>query len=535
MTKGKFMRHHIHSVGSERDGLLKIKDIVEKAAAAGESFSLTDHGNISMWMECVKVSAVAGVRPALGMEVYLNNHRDRILEIKRAIDDDSVKIDAATRKAMAQERDSIKKNNHLVLVAADDDGFRNLIALNNIGYCDGFYGRPLVTYDDLRAHAKGVVCTSACLASPARVHLPKGKVTPEAVDWVAIMNEIYDSRFFIEVQSNGIPEQVEFNKGLIALAAATKTRLCVGLDSHYLGPDWADTHQDLLLLQDKKTREDLGKHDLRIAFENKKGEVKVRKLAPDAEFRNGTLASEVVEGKSYGDKGMLVTVTKVEEVPRAWVFSTDKLWYKSEAELKKEVAKHHKELAGVIDEACDGNREIDAMVKEYHIDRSVKLPLAKDAGTEMVKRVKLALKAKDLNGRAKEYAERAKFELDVIKDNGFENYFMILTDMMDFARSRKIPMGAARGSGTASLVGYLLGIHRVDPLDLRWGPLPFARFLSGDRSTRKVIVENNKGEKMDMPETLQVKVKRDGKTITIPAREIQVNDTINSMEELAPE
>jgi len=377
----------------------------------------------------------------------------------------------------------------------------------------------------------GVIVSNACLGGTmaqhimhAKEHKDKGSLLA-AEEWAQMMMDKFGDDFYIEVQSNGIPEQKYVNKALIAIAKRIGAKVCIGMDSHYLKADWADTHQDLLLLQDKKTKADVGKVDYKITIENGKGERKTRKVQAETEFRKGIAASDISIGDTFGKGKAKETIIDVKEVPRVWTFSTDKVWYKSEDELRTEVKKLHKELVEDLEEIFDNNREILAKVEDVKLDTTIKLPMVENAKGMLRQAVKDGLKNMGLAQR--QYIDRIKEELPIIEENNFCEYFLILADIMKFARHHGIPVGCARGSATGSLVAYVMGIHRVDPLDERWGsPLPFERFLSGERNSRKVVVEDAEGNKHEMLELDDISVNRKGKTITIKAIDIKEGDEL---------
>ena len=536
-TKEKlpFLRWHIHSVHSQRDGMLKIKDLVQEAKNANEGFTLTDHGSISGWIECLAECKAQGIKPVLGVEFYVNNQRDRLLELSHGLIDEEK--DPVQKKILQEERDSKKKSHHLVMVAKNQHGLMNILQLNNIGYVDGYYSKPLITYNEVLAMPNGpdgtpgVIVSSACLGGTmgqhlihAKNHKDKGSLLA-AQEWAQMMFDKFGEDFYIEVQSNGIDEQTYANKALIAIAKRIGVKVCIGMDSHYLKADWADTHQDLLLLQDKKTKADVGKIDYKITIENGKGERKSRKVQAETEFRKGFAACDIKVGDTFGKGKAKETVIDIKEVPRVWTFSTDKVWYKSEDELRTEVKKIHKELTEDLEEIFDTNREIFAKIEDVKLDTTIKLPTIGDAKVQLRQAVKDGLKNMGLAQR--QYIDRIKEELPIIEENNFCEYFLILADIMKFARHNGIPIGCARGSATGSLVAYVMGIHRVDPLDERWGsPLPFERFLSGERNSRKVVVEDAEGNKHEMLELDDISVNRKGKTITIKAIDIKEGDEL---------
>ena len=531
----KFVRWHVHSINSTRDSMIKIPDLVSKAKENNELVALTDHGSIGGWVEYLNECKNQNILPIIGIEAYVNNFKHRLLELSSLI---STEKKSELKKQYQEERDNCKQNFHLVLVAKNNHGMKNLIKLNNLGYVNGFYNKPLVTYNEIFSLPKdkngdrGIIVSSACLGGSLAQYILKAQSTKnkkyllDAEEFIKLMSEEFKDDFYIEVQSNDIPEQKKVNKELLKLAEKFNISVCVGMDSHYLTEKAADTHQDLLLLQNKQTKSDVGKFDIKITWENVKGEIKSRKVDADKIFRKGVLAKEVEIGNTFGKGKQKETITNVEKIPRVWSFSTDKVWYKSEEELRKEIKKHHKELVPKLDEIIECNKQISKKIKPVSFDSEIKLPITENANGKLTEILKQKMKEKKVV--KKEYIERVKTELNILKENDFCNYFLILADVITFAKENSIPLGCARGSAGGSLVGYLLDIHRIDPLKDTWGGnMPFERFLSSDRNSQNIILYNEKGKKKIFKELDEVKIIRDDKKITIQAKEIQEGDQIN--------
>lgn len=530
----KFIRWHVHSVGSTRDGMISIEDMVREAKDAGELVALTDHGSITMIMEYLNECKKQDLLPVCGIEAYVNNNKHRLKELSKLI---SQEVNGDTKKQLQAERDSKKRNAHLVVVAKNNHGLMNIIKLNNYGFVNGFYNRPLITYTELFNLPKdengdrGLIISSACLAGTVpnlileAVKTKNKKYLLEAEDFIKNMVQEFGEDFYLEVQSNDIPEQKKVNKAILKFAENLNVKVVVGMDSHYLTDKSADTHQDMLLIQDKKLRADVGKTDIRINWENTKGEKKTKKVPPESSFRKGVLASEVTVGQVFGKGKSAETVTSVEEIQRVWTFSTNKLFFKSEAVLKKEIKEIHKELIPQLDWIIENTKEMSLKIEPVSFDSSIKLPTIKDADKILTDAVKVAIKEKKLVSR--EYVERIKMELARIKENGFSEYFLILKDMVDLAKKERIPLGAGRGSAGGSLVAFLLGIHRINPLlDVWGGNMSFDRFLSASRNSRKVIVTNEEGEENEFLEDDPLEIKRGEDVITIKAVDLQENDCI---------
>lgn len=541
-----FCHIHTHSVNSIRDGMIKIPELVKRSIEFNEAFALTDHGNIAGWIEYSDVAKKNNIKPIFGCEIYINQYREELLRLVREInskgEEDKDKV-----KQMGIRRDELKKNQrHLVLIAKNETGFYNIIKLINEAYVDFFYSKPLADYKSLFSMNKdkdgscGIIVSTACLASPLNSFLEVNH-KQEAIDWIKTMKEHFGDDFYLEVQANNIPEQVELNKFIIQLAKETKTKIVIGSDSHYLDDDDADTHQDLLLLQNKNSRSDLDKKDFRVTWENKNGEIKTKKVKPEKEFRKGHPVTELEKGMKIG-KDIIISV---EEVSRAWIFSTDRLSFKKFDSIKEDIQKYHKELVPFIDDIFKNNSEIYDKVENIDFNRDIKLPKIEDASKifrDIVKKKlkeKLAMEANsieetgnqpDMKAITRKYLDRIKYELDIIEQFGFETYFLILYDVLEWARQNDIAIGAGRGSVAGSMVAYVLDLHRINPFDHRWDlekvGLPFERFLDFGKLFNKIILTNDEGKTMEFLENSDVDVMRDSKIITIKAIELKEGDEV---------
>jgi DNA polymerase-3 subunit alpha len=538
MKNSKFIRWHCHSVGSVRDGMITIKDMVTEAKNANELVSLTDHGSITMLIEYLNECKKQDWLPVCGIEAYLNNNKFRLKELSNLIANEK---DGDVKKQLQEERDSKKTNAHLVIVAKNNHGLMNLIKLNNHGYVNGFYNRPLVTYDELFSLPKdangdrGLIISSACMAGTIphlfllAAQTKNKKYLIEAEEFIKIMISEFGKDFYLEVQSNGIDEQKKINKLTLQIAKKLNVKVVIGMDSHYISQKAFDTHQDLLLIQDKKLRADVGKVDIKITWENNKGEKKSRKVDPENAFRKGYIAKDIKVGDTFGKGKAIETVISVEEIPRVWTFATDKVYFKSEVELRKEVKKIHKELVEDLDWIIECTTSISDKIEPVEFDNTIKLPTIQNAEKTLVDKVKKALKDKKLV--SPEYVSRVKVELDRIKENGFCEYFLILADMLDYAKAQDIPLGVGRGSAGGSLVAFLLGIHRIDPLLPLWkGNMNFDRFLQDERNLAKVVVYDINNVKQEFVETDSIEVMRGKNKLNIQAIELQENDKILSFE-----
>ena len=431
---GKFLRHHIHSVMSTRDAMLPIKTILDTAEEANEAASITDHGSIASWIASYNHCKANDIKPIFGVEAYINRHRDRLLEIVKIL---KTEKNTAVKNELAYERDMIKKYHHIVLLAKNEVGFHNLIQLANGGYSHGFYGKPTLTYDELFKLKEGIIVTTACLGSTVCQQI-MNKEIKDAKDFLILMKEQFPDDLYLEVQANNIEEQRVCNKYLVAFSKKLEIPMCIGLDSHYLTLDWKETHQDLLLLQTKQKKTDVGIKDWRIVYETKKGELKTKKFAKDKEFRKGFKGEDIFVDMKIGTD----TVKVIEEVSRVWQF-TGEADYSSEIEVRAKIDNNHKELLKDKDYIIQGNYDIYDKIEAVDFDTSIKLPHIDDAEKKLTELVKKNVK--ELKLVNKEYVDRLKYELNVIKENGFATYFLILYDLLNWCKEHEIPLGAGRG------------------------------------------------------------------------------------------
>lgn len=512
-----FIRHHIHSIMSTRDAMLKIEDIIQEAKNKDESFIICDHGSIASWISLYNLCKKNNIKPIFAIEAYINQQRDRLLELVEQINSMNDSSDKELKKKLQEERDRIKKYEHIILIAKDQIGFHNIIELANIGFIKGFYGKPTITYDELIKYKNGIIVTTACLGSTLNKYILNNDIT-SAKNHLKFLKENFKDNLYIEVQANNIEEQRKCNKQLIKLSKEFDIPMLIGLDAHYLDLESKETHQDLLLLQNKNKRSDVGKIDINITFENNKGEIKHKKVAPDKEFRKGFIANEL----KVGDVIKKETIIDIKEVNRVWQFSGDAA-YLSEAELQEYAKQNHKELIPHINEIFNNNHELYDLIENVEIDTEIKLPKIENDEKILTQKVKEALIKMGFSKKRK-YIDRVKHELNVIKKNGFSSYFLILADFIEYAKSKQVPTGVGRGSGASSLVAFLLGIHRINPLDPRWGEMPFTRFLSLGKLSNKILIYDEEGNKKEFISQDLIKIIRNNKEEQIEASSLQEGD-----------
>ncbi len=320
--------------------------------------------------------------------------------------------------------DGSGRYNHLVLLCKNEVGYRNLIYLVSKAFTDGFYSKPRIDLELLRDHSEGLIALSACLAGRIPALLSAGDYA-SAVDYAKSMSDIFGKdNFYIELQNHGMAEQVQLLPLLVKLADECGLPLVATNDCHYLRRENAQTQAVLMCIQ---------------------------------------TGSVITDGRPVG-------------------FETDEFYYKTTAEMKM--------LFGKYEGAIENTVKIADMCNfEFTFD-DPKLPTFKTPDGTSSKEHLRKLTYEGLERRLKSgalvyapegeqvYKDRIEYELSVISEMGYDDYFLIVQDYVDFARSRDIPVGPGRGSGAGSLVAYLTGITDVDPIKFE---LLFERFLNPER------------------------------------------------------
>jgi DNA polymerase-3 subunit alpha len=395
-----FVHLHCHTEYSLLDGAIRISDLVKRAGEFGcPAAAITDHGNMHGALVFYEYCKKAGIKPIVGCEVYV------------------AKNDRSEKNARSP-RDA---GYHLILLAQDLTGFRNLLKLSSEGYLSGFHYKPRVDKKLLAAHSEGLIALSACLKGEIHQALMK-----EGMDAGREMARRYAAMFpdrlYLELQANDLPEQAKLNEMVIELAGETGLPLVATNDCHYLNADDASAHDVLLCIQ---------------------------------------------------------TQAQVDDVKRMR-FTTQELYYRSPEEMAAAFPDHPQALANTCEIASRVNLELDLKTHHFPI---FEVPKGKTLDEEMADMAREGLKARLASmGLApeeeKKYWERLDHELDVITRMGFPGYFLIVQDFINWAKRQGIPVGPGRGSAAGSIVAWALRITNLDPLPY---DLLFERFLNIER------------------------------------------------------
>jgi len=401
----QFAHLHLHSQFSLLDGANRLDRVVARAAEAGmPAVALTDHGNMFGAIDFYQQANKAGVKPILGIEAY-------------------------TTSADHTSRDPRhRSSNHLVLLAENEAGYRNLLKLTSRAYLDGFYYKPRMDKALLRQHSEGLICLSACLKGEVNetLHL-QGEDPAEAVarEYLEIFGE---GNFFLELQDHGIQQQRDSNEVLRRFSKKLGIPLVVTNDCHYLEQDDAQAHDVLLCIG---TQANVADRD-RL------------KYASDQFYMKG--ADELARVFPHDGDAIERTVAIAER-----------------CNVDIDMSKFHLPLFPVPDgETLDSYFE---RVAWRGLDE--RLGELRKSGATSLKKLSVEI-----------YKERLRKEIGIIKTMGFPGYFLVVWDFIRHAKEQGIPVGPGRGSAAGSLVAYSLRITDIDPLRY---DLLFERFLNPDR------------------------------------------------------
>lgn len=392
---GNFVHLHIHSEFSLLDGANRIKDLPVRAKELGmDAMAITDHGAMFGAIDFYKACKANGVKPIIGCEVYV-----------------------APRKRTDKDPNLDAKYSHLILLAKDNEGYKNLAKLVSIGYTEGFYYKPRIDHEVLEQYHEGLICCSACLAGEVNQAILANDM--EKAKEVALWYKgIFGEDYYLEIQNNGIKEQVLANQKLIELSRELDIPLVATNDAHYLKREDAYNHEVLLCIQTGKRMTDPD----RMRFETDELYVKSPEEMSDY-FRN---VPDAIEN----------TVKIAEKCNVEFEFGHTIL---PNYDVPKEFATHYDYLEKLTK---------DGLIQRYGENPS------------------------------EEIKQRAEYELSVINKMGYVDYFLIVWDYIHYAKTHNIPVGPGRGSGAGSIVAYAIGITDIDPI--AYG-LIFERFLNPER------------------------------------------------------
>ncbi|GAA5513755.1 DNA polymerase III subunit alpha [Deinococcus carri] len=523
----KFAHLHQHTQYSLLDGAAKLKDLLKWAKevtpeGCPPALAMTDHGNMHGAVHFYNYAVGMGVKPIIGYEAY-------------------VVPGVGTRRDRTRGQDGEKGIFHLTLLARDFEGYQNLCRLSSRGYTEGYYYKPRIDHELLREHHKGVIAFSGCLGSEVQQLLLQGR-EEEAKQRLLWYRDLFGENYFIEIQDHGLPEQKRNNPILKAWAQELGIGMVATNDGHYVKKTDATAHETLLAIQTKATLADENRFKFPCDEFYVKGLDEMQAALPVSEwgeepFDNTARIAEMCNvdlpvGKKRVYQMPALPIpegrTMAEELRVQTYRGTVKRYPGHATEgLLRDYATRSLEALGAEDRAkvlarvsgCDATT----------CDLETLLTLLAFMGSEWEARGKAAgekytpypaleqMEAEAEAGKLLAYAHedcrrarqkdsdtaieldpqaddeettrahhrhalvilrRAEYELSVINNMGFPDYFLIVADYINWAKDQDISVGPGRGSGAGSLVAYAIRITNLDPLEFE---LLFERFLNPDR------------------------------------------------------
>lgn len=377
MSDKQFVHLHLHTEYSLLDGATRIDTLFDACKEKNmPAVAITDHGNMYGAYHFYCLAKKKGIKPIIGCEFYM-------------VDDLTVKSGEVKREF-----------NHLVLIAKNNTGYKNLVKLNSIGFVDGYYYKPRIDFKTLKEHSEGLICLSACIAGQLPRLLRDG-MWDDARKLVAQYKELFKDDYYIELQDHGIADEIYVMPKLIKIAEEFGVELVATNDVHYLNESDAEMQDILLCVQTGKFYDEPG----RMRF----------------------------EGTQFYLKDYDEMAEKFSFLPQAL-----------ENTLK-------------IAEKCNVTIDKKPLLPPYKPDNGMTpYEFLKDLMEKGLKR-----RYKEITS---EIRQRADYELEVVSKMGFVEYYLIVWDFINYAHEHGIPVGPGRGSGAGSIIAYAIGITQVEPL-----------------------------------------------------------------------
>lgn len=401
----EFVHLHNHTHYSLLDAACTPEGLISAAKADGQkAIAITDHGVMFGCFEFYKKAKKAGIKPIVGCEVY-------------------VAVNRRTDRERVTDTSGKKRNYyHLVLLAKNEQGYRNLVRLTSLGHTEGFYYKPRIDFELIKQHHEGLIATSACISGPINAPLLAGDIETARRNAI-FLKELFGDDFYVELQDHGLPEDRQIMAQVPGLARELGIKMVVTNDAHYITKEHAVAHNVLLNIN-------------KDVSSLKSGPIDVF----DLRYR----------------------------VPEMYLKSQQDM-----VELFKDhpdAIEHTLEIA----EKVDLKIPTDLQLPQF--------PIPPDSDAATLDDYLEELTMKGLEERypvlTSETLDRVSFELSVIRRMGYAGYFLIVQDFIRAARDMGVRVGPGRGSAAGSLVAYALGITNIDPLKY---DLLFERFLNPDR------------------------------------------------------
>ncbi len=392
---GDFVHLHVHSEYSLLDGANRIKELPKVAKELGmDAIAITDHGVMYGAIEFYKACKAEGVKPIIGCEVYV-----------------------APRTRFDKESGIDNKYNHLILLAKNNNGYKNLSKMVSIGFTEGYYYKPRIDLETLEKYHEDLICCSACLAGSLPQAILDGNM--EKAEEIALWyKNLFGEDYYLEIQTNTLKEQSLVNQKLVELSRKLDIPLVATNDAHYTRKEDAYNHEVLLCIQTGKRMSDIDRMR----------------------------------------------------------FATDDFYIKSPEEVKEFFPNLPEALENTVKIAQKCNVEFEF---GHTILPNYEVPAEFETHYDYFKKLcDDGIKRRYGENPPQDILERMEYEISVIKKMGYVDYFLIVWDFINWAKSQGIPVGPGRGSGAGSIVAYAIGITDIDPIKYN---LLFERFLNPER------------------------------------------------------
>ncbi len=413
----EFTHLHLHTEYSLLDGACDVKKLIDRVASLGQkSVAMTDHGNIYGAVHFFDAAKSKGIKPILGCELYVSKSEDHRAEV-------------TWRPSASGSGERESEYNHLLVLAENEEGYRNLIRITSEASLHGFYRKPRVSKRFLAEHSKGLIATSGCLSGELCEVLMKGNYDRAKAVALEYQDIFGKGNFYLEIQDQGLEQERKIQNDLFRLEKELAIPMLVTNDSHYLCGEDSHAHDVMLCVQ---------------------------------------------------------TGSKVHDADR-FKFDSDQFFVKSADEMSRLFPDNPELLARTMEiaERCDLKlKAVENPFPQFDVPDGHTI----DSYFEHVcregfkKRLETAIHHLESKGQLRntvsQYEARLKYEIGIIHQMQYSGYFLIVWDFIKYARDHGIPVGPGRGSGAGSLVAYCMEITNIDPMQ---NVLLFERFLNPER------------------------------------------------------
>lgn len=416
-----FTHLHVHSHYSLMDGLCTPYELLSAAKDLGQTaLAITDHGTLSSHRDMQIAAKELGMKPILGLEAYISA------------------TDRFDKRDVKKRDDNTSVYNHIILLAKNQAGLKNLQIMSELAWTEGYYHKPRIDMDLLDTYGDGIVVLSGCMTGLIAKSIDKGN-EDKAREYTAWLKNRFGDDFYMEIQPHN---SVELNYKLLAIADEYGVKPVVTSDAHFATPDQRELEEILLIISTKP------------------------KMAQDEDYDSVKKKKNIFDKLNhlYPDRPI-----SFEEID---------VYLQNRTDIEKSMLKQGIDRTDIYESTL----EITSKIGEYEFYEGLEmLPKPKnDANDELRKLCEEALEKLAVLDTAygTDYSERLEEELKVIKDKDFASYFLVVGDMVGWAKAQDILVGPGRGSAAGSLICYLLGITDVDPIKY---DLLFFRFINPER------------------------------------------------------